>query len=196
MKMSDTNQKGSSTPVILAGLLAVLLIIAGVYFAKTKSSNLTSINSVNSSTTQPTPTSDKIAIQTFKSEKGSFTIDLPSDMKMLERPERIEGGVTKGEVWFTFGQFDEQASSGLVVVYGKPLIDGKGGACFDEKTGGRYTQEMIAGQKVQVCEIGGFNASYFTHPSKKIEYHIDTARLSEEQVKTVSVAVRKTLRFE
>lgn len=138
----------------------------------------------------------KFTTKTFKSEKGSFAIDLPSDMKVTERPERIVGGANTGEVWFTFEQFDEHAPSGLVVVYGKPEIDGKGGGCFDEKTGGGYTEEMIAGQKVQVCEIDGFYAAYFTHPSKKIEYWIDTARLSTEQLGTISEAVRKTLRFQ
>jgi len=80
-------------------------------------------------------------------------------------------------------------------MYGKPGIEGKGGACFDEM-GNTYTTEMIAGQEVQVCEIDGFRIEYFTHPSKEIEYWINTQGLSGEELGVIKKAVRETFQFE
>lgn len=138
------------------------------------------------------------SIRTYKSENGYFAIDLPSRMRMVERKEeKRDGGTTHGEVLFTFGEFDENSPSGLVVVYGKPRIDGKGGGCPDEEGEVAHKTEVIAGQKVEVCDKEGFfNAQYFVHPSRKAEYWVDTVGLSTEQIKIVSEAVRKTLRFE
>ncbi len=175
---------------ILIGLGVIFGIYLGNGFLAGFNSNFVPDELVNKAKQQ------KSSTQTFTSGKGFFTIDLPSNMKMFERPERLDGGITSGEVWFTFGQFDENAPSGLVVVYGKPGIDGKGGACVDEKGEGGYKKEIISGQEVEVCKIEGFKAEYFTHPSKKIEYQVSTARVSREQTRIISEAIRKTFRFE
>lgn len=139
-----------------------------------------------------TETTDSLA---FSSTGGSFSLQLAPGMTVFEKPEKINGGVTLGEVWFSFGQYDEAAPAGLVVVYGKPALDGKGGACADNSGQSQYRRETIAGQEVEVCEIGGFKAEYFSHPNQKIEYWIGTVKLEPEQLDIVKELVRNTLFF-
>ena len=173
-------------------LILILIVLAfGGYFAYQKG-----FLQKQPPTSLPSPTQH--GIRTYKSEDGYFAIDLPSEMRMVEsKEEKRDDGTTGGEVWFTFGEeFDENVPSGLVVVFSKPRIDGKGGACMDEEGEGAYKTEVIVGQEVSVCEVGGFRAEYFVHPSREIEYWVDTSRLSIGQVGVVSEAVRKTLRFE
>ena len=177
--------------------ITILLITGGVLAFNLRSKATSTKNTIQT----PAPTSllspTKDGVRTYKSEDGYFAIDLPSEMKMIEsKEEKRDDGTTRGEVWFTFGEFNENAPSGLVAVYGKPRIDGKGGSCVDEEGEGAYKTEVVAGQEVSVCEMGGFRAEYFVHPSREIEYWVDTSRLSIEQVGVVSEAVRKTLRFE
>lgn len=137
-------------------------------------------------------------IHTLTSGKGGFSIDLPAEVTMYEKPEWDNNdGTTRGEVWFVFGQYDDNQPKGLVVLYGKPRIDGKGGACVDENGEGAYKTETIANQKVEVCEANGeFKAEYFTHPNKKAEYGIYTNGVTAGQMNILKAAVRQTLRFE
>jgi hypothetical protein len=145
----------------------------------------------------PTSYSDS-APQKYISNAGSFSIELPSDIHMIEKPERFVDGFTNGEVWFAWGVFDDNNPKGLVITYGKPTIDGKGGACVDENGESMYTSEIIAEQNVDVCAGDSFSASYFTHPNKKIEYDVSIygPRLTQEQFEILTAAVRSSLRFE
>lgn len=156
----------------------------------------------------PTPTSQQTHIptttpntdvyidltpKTFTSEKGHFSIELPTSMTMTENVEFESNGYTVGEVNFTFYAFDSNSFNGLVVSYGKPEIVGKGGACG----GYGFVNETIALQVVEVCETsGGFSAAYFKNPSREIEYSTRTGNVTEEQVTIIKKAIRETLKFE
>jgi hypothetical protein len=140
--------------------------------------------------------SGKSGVKTFNSSLARFSVDLPSTMTMVETPERAEDGFVKGEVWFTFETHNENEPRGLVVVYGKPSIDGKGGACVDNEGNDGFTKEIIAGQDVSVCSAGpGFRVGYFSHPTDAIEYWIDTARLTVDELAIIKQAVRTSFRF-
>lgn len=124
--------------------------------------------------------------KTFRSEKGAFAITLPSHTTMHFSQEN-HGAFFSGQVYF---------SNGLIVTYSSPGIDGKGGACINEKGEGAYKHETIAGQDVDVCEEGEFRASYFKHPTKKIEYAISSKTLPKNKIKEVGDAVRNSFHFE
>lgn len=133
----------------------------------------------------------------YRNAEGGFTLDLPTGMKVLELQIKGEEQFTGEEVYFSFEEIDKNEPRGLLIKYVKPYIEGKGGACVDENGEGEYKTEMIAGQEVQVCEVGGFRAEYFRHPSREIEYWVVTVQVTDpEQIETMSRIVRQNLRFE
>lgn len=133
----------------------------------------------------------------YSSNNGKFSIDLPSDVVMFERPETtMDGGYVRGEVWFVFGEFNEENPRGLVVTYGKPSIEGKGGACIDENGESMYSSEVIAGQDVSVCDTDRtFKAEYFIHPSDQIEYGIYVNETAKERIQLLKEAIRSSFTF-
>lgn len=147
--------------------------------------------------------------KTFVSQNGSFSVELPSNMIMIEKPEWYEEDIpeiTRGEVLFIIGEYEEEKHAiGFVVPYAKPSFDGKGGACVcgDDREGcvDGFVREVVAGQEVQVCKLelkkGFFSAQYFTHPKKNIEYAISANFPGYElgEIEKVTQLFNETLQF-
>lgn len=135
--------------------------------------------------------------QVFTSNLGRFSITLPKDIFVTEKPERDYSGSVLGEVVFTLQKYHdaqpgETTMGQLVISYAKPSIPGKGGACPPNG----FKDEIIAGQSVGVCEEeGGFSAAYFRNPNQSIEYTLGVYNLNSEQTKMFSDAVRNSLTF-
>ena len=130
------------------------------------------------------------SILEYSNTQGYFSIILPTQLKAEKRYEG-EGSAT---IVFT-----DEGKEVMSIFYAIPSIEGKGGACIDNEGNGAYKTEVIAGQEVSVCEMEGFNATYFKNPNREIEYTIyinNPSEISVELYESLKNAVKETLSFD
>lgn len=195
-----------------------ILLSALVLAIATVSSALIIANR-NNSTNQPTgsegeiiKTEEKVTIQVdeeetntgnglklFTSEQAGLSIELPDYFVMVETEER-QGEVenaTEGFIKFTNQSYEETTPNKIVINYGKPIIYGKGGACLDEYGYPAYTEGVVAGVSMQVCNINlNFSAGYPKNPKQDIEYAVFIDSDNEELFEIMINAVANKLAFQ
>lgn len=137
----------------------------------------------------------------YVSQQGRFSLSFSKPVYVTEItvPGYEVGsadGVVMHQVYFSLIPGDVETPQGLLVTYGMPMIDGKGGVCMDENGNAATTYETIAGQEVSICQLDRFQANYFKHPQDSIEYDIVTVGYLEPgEQELFEQAVRTSLTF-
>jgi len=112
----------------------------------------------------------KVFASSYDSESARLHFDFKSSLYVTETVTQRENWLDGSIVISTYPEGKEGLSN-MVVVYGIPEIQGKGGACPEVG----YTTQTILGQRVAVCDDTknlGLSAGYPKHPEGGTDYFI------------------------
>jgi len=112
----------------------------------------------------------KVFASSYDSESARLHFDFKRSLYITETVTQRENWLDGRIVLSTYPGGNEEVSN-MIVVYGIPEIQGKGGACPEVG----YTTQTILGQQVLVCDDTnnlGLSAGYPKHPKEGIEYDI------------------------
>lgn len=112
----------------------------------------------------------RVFAPSYDSESARLHFDFKKSLYITETVMQQENWVEGRIVISTYPDGNEEVSN-MLVVYGVPQIQGKGGACPEVG----YTTQTILGQQISVCDDAknlGLSAGYPKHPKEGIEYDI------------------------
>ncbi|MFA6081748.1 MAG: hypothetical protein WC741_05095 [Patescibacteria group bacterium] len=113
---------------------------------------------------------DNKVVSSYTSILGKIKITSPKPFYVNETI-KDQGSWKQGNIVIKT-RINQEDISALVIQYGIPSINGKGGACLDQNGNGAWQKKTILGQTVSsVCEGNLYlSAGYPKNPNGKVEY--------------------------
>ncbi|HBD02294.1 hypothetical protein A2187_02310 [Candidatus Collierbacteria bacterium RIFOXYA1_FULL_46_24] len=160
-----------------------VVILGGLWFGWNK------VRLTNSRLPSPTPdmsgvepssTSLEVVAYTgeYRDSQAGFRLKFPGTMYVVRGQEETYPPPEEGEPIYSEAEsyatiqigYDQNLESGIQINYGKPVLDGKGGACMTESGENAWKTVMLNGVGAESsCE---YTIAYPVHPNKRIEYLI------------------------